>query len=356
MTRPLTALFAFALAACGQGRGSQNAPSVHPSGTPSQMPMPTPSGVEPARADFDVHEWGVFDVAPGPDQTGSLHSSPIASAPSPIPIQLRKPVVYVHLAANSAPLSLNIGVLFEHGVVAENFPDGLLAAADRGVTWSQITANPRNCHNAERFSTGDPRCAQSSDGICERTELATYETADSACLVIGGIEHNHLFYRGRNMQVTLPIALGAPSRTGATGIVARNTTARSLAGDLLRVRTGETTVVESLSTPPPGGETPMWPQVTTPVDGRARLRSAAVQFGLTDQEADAFMRAWGDELFGASQTRDLRRAQRESPPRTSDVLLYFMPDYIVDRMAPLTITPAPNTIHRVILVRQPLPR
>jgi hypothetical protein len=310
-----------------------------------------PLAGEPPHADFDVHEWGLFDVPAG-GRVGRLISG--APLPPAAVTAVRKPVIYLHLPPQSAPLDVAIGVQLATGVIAENFPDGTLAAGDRGLQWPHITARDGTCHNARRILSSDPSCARTSDGLCERAELERYETTDGACLLVGGVEHNHLFYRAANVEVELPIVV----RTLDNGWrVAANQSSRSLGSVFLRVRTSSAApngiAVESFSSPAPSQQIPLWDQVTTQVDGRVVLRAATISLGLSESEADAFMRAWGDELFGAAPLRTTREARR-SPVVARDELLYFLPDYVLERIAPLTIVPAPSTVHRVILVRLPV--
>jgi hypothetical protein len=113
--------------------------------------------------------------------------------------------------------------------------------------------------------------------------------------------------------------------------------------------------------------------VTTPaqrtLDGAAlatRLSSMLVAAGLTQPEADAFLRAWSSPLFSVSWPANAAAATRDAPARRGPArsltalpapyVLYILPEASVPALAELTITPTPRVVRRVMVVRVELAR
>jgi hypothetical protein len=73
------------------------------------------------------------------------------------------------------------------------------------------------------------------------------------------------------------------------------------------------------------------------------MRAELVTRGLTTHEADAFVRAWETDLFGAFGA---------APPGTveTDVVLVWLDPATVDTLVPLMISPRPTAILRVHLL------
>lgn len=327
-----------------------------------------------------VHEWGLLDVSPGTETIADLAIGGNRNVqPSPRDsVDVDKPVLYFHLPTGVQEMELDVDVGLPHGVIAESFPLGVRARGDHGVHWSTVHARAGSCPNSIRIREEDPTCAQTV-GVCERAELQRYETNDSACLTVDSAHYNHLFYRGRDMrEIQLPLV--ARQRQG--NLFARNVSANTrIAGLVLHlVRQADGTVRAEALSPPAPGERVRVGDITHPIaDPYAWLRAQAMEQGLTAPEADAFVRAWGQELFAEACNRggtvadgDEDRRGRDgvrtvdstdmpyapnvvADPTLVNVLIYFLPQTIMERIAPLHITPQPSEVRRVILVRLPFP-
>ncbi|MBX3249279.1 MAG: hypothetical protein KF901_19035 [Myxococcales bacterium] len=77
--------------------------------------------------------------------------------------------------------------------------------------------------------------------------------------------------------------------------------------------------------------------------GRAALQASLDTLGLTPSERAAFLRAWGDALFGYVDT-----VGGLPPPRHS--LLYFLPPGACDQVATLHFDPTPTEVRRALAV------
>jgi hypothetical protein len=108
--------------------------------------------------------------------------------------------------------------------------------------------------------------------------------------------------------------------------------------------------------------------------GRVALRLTLRELGLDDGEADAFLRAWDDTLFGGSVVPlvDIPPAPRDGTPAAddrpvdvltadcrgdcigaqNDTILYFLPEPTCDSVAKLSFTPAPTRVRRALAIWQ----
>jgi hypothetical protein len=95
-----------------------------------------------------------------------------------------------------------------------------------------------------------------------------------------------------------------------------------------------------------------------------RLRSAILAAGLDEPEADAFMAAWTDALFGALPRPapppgpvgtiglgSIGFTQRHPLGSVAESIVYILPQDSVDALLPLELTPAPRSVRRVFLAR-----
>src|SRR5678816_478262 len=129
--RPTTTLCAALwLAACGGG-------TQHPtSSSPSEPTPPAPAPPAPtvASAPYEVHEWGLVDV---PEGGGPAE---IAAGPGPVnvPMAVRKPVLYVHLADGATEQRFDAHVVLASGTVFEHWPAGAVAGAT--LDWTGVVA------------------------------------------------------------------------------------------------------------------------------------------------------------------------------------------------------------------------
>ncbi|MFO0712728.1 MAG: hypothetical protein U0353_22945 [Sandaracinus sp.] len=340
---------AMAIAGCGHSSESpppSSAPSANANGGVSATPPP-PEPESAALAPIEVHEWGLVDIPRmGPAEIGT-------GPGRPVPMSVRKPVLYVHADPGAPPITIDVRVDMPHGEVLEVWPTSSewpsthvepTSILWRGLTVSGCEGAPTRGPLAAREATG---CA-TADGYCEVNDLPGYVTSDASCLVANGTSASLLFYRGRATTVAVPLQIVSAES------VMSHTTGGS---PILRFRSGH------------GSETP-WPIPGPPatlapdtLDGDAlahRLHVLLMEAGLTSPEADAFLRAWSESMFGVpwgavrdapSPSARRGRALAADPP----VAIYILPETLVAPIAELTITPTPRVVRRVMVVRVELP-
>ena len=366
-------------------------------------------GVDPSRPPdegagtgrFAIHEWGLIDVGArsGDLEVGGNHGpadaddatvhvlrppdpvppqpfppqpvQPIPLLPDPTPDDGRarpaKPVLYVHLLDPGRGATFDLAVDMPGGAIIEHWP--LTERRPEGVRWSRVTASDGACAATRYPTAADGICNAAPDGICEVLELRRYETADSACLSIGGDSHRMLFYRSAGPSDALPLAVHMDGRGGVT--VARKPSAPGVQGDfqLLRVlRSNDDAQVIPIQLRAQQDRVVIArPPARAPcvhhdprVHGRGhscaevRAEEAAEAYadfdrvfaasGLTEAEQEAFGRGWGAELV------------QPGSEGVTDALLYWLPAAAIDSILPLAIEPRPAEVKRAMLVRVDLTR
>ena len=331
-----------------------------PSATPSvesanETPGPTqPQAAPPAPAAFDVHEWGLIDVytdgqielAAGP---GSAASQPAVAPTQPAyrpPMPMRKPVVYFHLAPEVQRLDVRLEVHIA-GTMIETWPTPTSQVGADQVVWQgALTQCPEGAHSAANDSAVQNARAncQTPDHVCEVADLPTYETSDGACVEVGAQTGRFLFYRGDLPHgTTFPIAV-SPQATLALSTALDHPVflVSEGAGSMHEAHVGE------LALPTAQGAQPNLPRADSLI---APFTAELIRAGLTADEARAFMAAWSASLFGGEEPAQATRRDRAVPP-PEGTLLYFLPRADIERLAPMTITPTPRSLERVMVVRQ----
>lgn len=357
-------LFLTILLALGSACGSEAAQapvSVEPPESPEAQETPEAENVDEAEAvAYELHEWGLLDVAPDghfelaagpgdpqpatptPTPPATPTPTPTPSIPTPPPVVQqpvrpptggrRKPVVYVHA---DAPVEFQLEVRTS-GPVAEHWPP--TTVEDQMIRW-QVAAQPGACTSGSYPSADSPQCANAPDGYCELADLPGYETADGACLTVDGQTWDHLFYRSGGTAPTLPLRVS--SSDGEVSI--ENVAIASPQGGVYRfTRTGSETLVQRVDMPAVG-ETATMAQGTTSPGVREELSRLLRSGGLTDDEARAFEQAWFDELFDNGSTG--------GAPVVGDAIIYILPMAHLDPVSQLVAEPAPTQIKRMFWVR-----
>ena len=349
------------LVACG----STTEPAATPSPTEPAVsattgasldgPSPTddPAATEPARAAYALHEWGLIDVfadgrfelAAGPGQPTTRPWTPTdRQRPPSIQVdrpQVRKPVLYAHLLEGQQAVQFSLTVALTGGELFEHFPPA--QATPDGVQWVDVAVSPGPCVGQVSYpGREDPPCQGIPDDYCEVAELANYEAPDADCLTFGGQRLNHLFYRGAGNRPELPLEVAV----GPGGDLRVTSVGPVVPGSLVRVSATPNRSFSISAAAPAAGQSVVVPTATR--QNRSREPDAINAFfeepgrqGLTDGEAAAFRRAWESELFGGGARR----------PHLRDALLCWMPMEGIDALAHLELTPRPEVVRRVMLVR-----
>lgn len=336
-------------------------------GSDSSQRSPRPATEMDVSPTYDLHEWGLittsargFELGAGPGQRVMPEEM----------LTVDKPILYVH--ADSA-FDLSVEVTPRSGLTfAEIWPPM------NESTW-QVSVSPEPCRGGHTY----PTSCSAPDGYCEVAELALYETDDAACLSAGENTLPLLFYRMRHADEgpTLPLEI----KKDGDEVVAENRGWDDGVGALWRVTwDGNAGVAHAARAAVPArGERVSLARPTSGgvADARAAIRADLGTHGLTAPEAEAFMRAWDEALFGSASdgTRDRRGTDGDDGlaadepvqvsdetdidsltndipaiqggPRIADVLLYWLPRSNIDAMAELDAQPAPRNLRRAILVR-----
>lgn len=354
--------------ACGGGASTAAAPSASEGastseGASAQTGETTGAGTSAGEgasagtAAYELHEWGVVDVAEG----GAIEIAAGAGLPQR-PMSVRKPVVYVHLLDGTPELTFGLRVTLAAGTFVEHWP----ATTVTGTTlaWPSVVAHAAHCgdagaREASRRSPVPAGCV-APDGVCEVAELDRYDAASAACLEVAGTTAGLLFYRGSAPTLALPIR--ASRGADANVVASADASLEGAPGGLIRLSTALSgpwppgrVVISRAAFPATGGSVtlPVGTEVVTREQGIAELRASLLALGLDDAEASAFMAGWATELFGPQGgARDApARYAGSGGPRHQDVLLYFLPAAAVESVSTLTATPPPRTIRRAFLVR-----
>lgn len=326
------------------------APGLAPTSSAARPPAATPT----PHGSFEVHEWGVIDVAAGGAiEVGAGPGAPSEDPPRPV----KKPVLYFHLDEGAPPTEITVSARIPSGRMLEVWPSGQLR--DDAVRWPNVLLGPCpspypsfSARSGELAPPGYP----TRDGFNEVRELGGYETTDAACVTSGGVLGRLLFYRGAVRGTRLPIEL-VPDPDG--GIALRASVAGS--GNVFFVAGGGRGM--SLPWPSVDRPRPLPASLVESLDGVAmtrQLERAIVERGLTAAEAKAFLRAWSQPFFGVrTAAGDQPRApvatcapRPDGPPAS---IIYLMPDASVASVAELTIEPKPRHVKRVLVVRIELP-
>ncbi len=355
MKRFVAPLVAVALWACA---------GPTPPKTPAESPPPSWSAAPPSTAAvstarggvgaFDVHEWGVIDVA----ASGGIEVAAGPGAPSEDPPRpVKKPVLYFHLDKGAPPIDIAVSARIPSGRMLEVWPPGQLR--DDAISWPKVrlAACPSPYPTfTERSAELAPPGYPTRDGFNEVRELGGYETRDAACVTSDGVLGRLLFYRGAVRGTRLPIEV---VRNPEGSLALRASVAGT--GPVFFVAGGGRGI--ALSWPAVDRPAGLPSALTESFDGAAQTRlleSAILERGLTPDEAKAFLRAWSQPFFGVRTASHGHEhdagatcaARPEGPPVS---IIYLMPDASVASVAELTIEPRPRSVKRVLVVRIELP-
>jgi hypothetical protein len=291
-----------------------------------------------------VHEWGTFTSVAGPDGR-AVNWYPLSEA-SDLPcfvrllnpnsvkvlvgglpavratVRMETPVIYFYAPAE---MTARVSVLFPQGLITEWYPDAEVptvvlpvdaASAHGAIHWPAVTVRP------------------DLDVELPREPFASHyypaRETDAAPVVAGGQTEKFLFYRGMaGFPVTIEARVARDNR-----ITIRNTGAHALGRVILFQNEGgrlgyrvATNVTGEMSMAPP--------ELGTDFAALANeLTGMLLDEGLYLKEARAMVETWRDSWF-------------EEGTR----LIYLVPRADVDRILPLTVSPAPDEVARAFVGR-----
>jgi hypothetical protein len=325
----------------------------------SAAPAPSSTSVPPSHEaavpDYEVHEWGLLRAEEG----DVLRAGAVAPPALVQPMVVFKPVLYFHAAA---PITLRSVVVqaSSGGSLTEVWP---LAPFDTSVRWDEVALDPGGpCEVSALPTAAEPPCSTLASGdLCEAAGLAVARTSDGACVTVGAAVDRFLFYRARVTSFTPPLAF---ERTGtADEVRITNEGAAPIPGVVVRIRSQGGVVSALVVEPPAPGASVLvgadfagaaaatdaalevWYGHPTAAGGRAGLRLSMLEIGLTLPEAEAFLAAWQDTLFGGPGV-----ALDLSAQAPVDSFVYFLPEATTDGIAVVTIDPPPRVSRRALAI------
>jgi hypothetical protein len=323
-------------------------------------------GTEEAIEGYEVHEWGLVRGLAG----DRLEVGAVGPPPSVFPMVVDKPVLYFHTAS---PFTLRAVRVHASGAILEAWPFGSRTEGTGELTWMDVAIDPTasECVTTPLPSTCDPDLSP-----CEIPSLALVRTAESPCIRVAGATDTMLFYRSRVEGMTPPLLF---TRTGTEEVTVTHEGDEPIEGLLIRLRSVMGQVL-TLAVDPPAphqsvvvgadfggaamdedGDMPALPG--GPEVGRAAVRASLAEIGLTEQESDAFLRAWDGALFGLevadrrtidSLTND-ESALVDGLPVPVDSFLYFLPPSSTEAVSSLELDPPARSVVRAMAMWSVVP-
>ncbi|HYM25881.1 MAG TPA: hypothetical protein VEU08_21835 [Vicinamibacterales bacterium] len=294
----------------------------------------TGRAIDPPTAASAVHEWGTFTSIAGVDGR-PVQWTPLAG-PSDLPcfvvrnrletkgslrgtVRMETPVLYFYAEADTRA---SVRVRFNGGAFTEWFPPAsvtgtpMYAPNRSAITWAEVNVRP-NLPAEFPVESGSSHYYRARD-------------TDASPLVSAGERERFLFYRGVG---TFPVPIAAivagdgsvlvssPPGDPVGDVVLFENRGGAIASEVQHLDASHAVLAPSA---PLTGNTP-------PLE---ELEQILVAHGLFEREAHAMVETWRDSWF-------------EEGAR----LIYIVPAALVDRVLPLEIAPAPDTVRRVFVGR-----
>lgn len=308
-----------------------------------------------------VHEWGTFTTVAGVDgqavkwlplggptdlpcfvdvYKNRVYKVLAGSSEAPVPItyeaarsslvatvRMETPVIYFY---SDKPTAVGVRVKFPRGLITEWFP---YATVTQPQVHPEVLSDPSVVSMIEwpyvEIAPGRQVTFPQGNGT---SHYYAARATDAAPVRVGGNDEKFLFYRGvASFPVPISAALteeGVKLTNLGTdpipGVILLENRAGKLSFTTIGTLTGPTTVARP-----------------TAVSDVKELRAKLIEFlkgtGLYQREAEAMVETWRDSWF-------------EEGTR----VFYVVPPAAVDRILPLTVTPAPASVARVFVGRMEL--
>jgi hypothetical protein len=250
------------------------------------------------------------------------------------------------------------------GSLVETWP--LTQGSATNARWSNIKLGAMGsaCAPSPLPTATEPPCSLLPKGsYCEAADLAAVRTKDASCVQVGASAEQFLFYRAELRGFTLPLRFKRGS--SPSDVRVENLGSLPIPGSIVRIDRNGNTIKSSLL-PPPAPQTadekrPIdvlptdksaddeYMRPTVSGDGVQAIRDTMSELGMTAEETQAFLRAWGDTLFGPS-ARDGDGIMADRPVAPQTTFLYFLPEASTAQIAELHIEPAPKALRRAFAV------
>jgi len=327
------------------------------------------------KGSFDLHEWGVnvvtlegkADMSAAPER---FYGAVVA-----------KPVIYIY---STDQFDLDVRVDYKTGASSETWP---VVPNGSTVAWAGLHVGGTSC---ETTSTPQPEILGSEEvPPLEIYDLPKWVVPDANCITWGDTITKLLFYTGPfgdyQPPVTATMSVGVKPDQASVEIT--NNLGEALGPVIAMYRTAESSCMDPSYCPvhtariawaviqnvPTGGPTrfdmelldlhvePSGPDDYPSVlpllpsgwkDLGPTLRAALLQKGLTSAEAEVFMTAWTETMFGLLGDD----AYWYYPTyKNGGSLIYLWPDTRTADMLPMTTVPTPASSARAIVEYQQVP-
>jgi len=396
----MTLFLALAAQACYSSRSREGAdigPDAADDSPASDAAMETPleDGVAEDTADavsdeaggpsgYRLHEWGVVVV----DESGaSIHGPP----PLYPEVMDAKPVIYLYAQEEIGPVDIGIG--FASGSASDTWPRVPLGPR---ISWSSLTVRPGPCETTPFPISGQGGSPTDDDGFCEVCNLDVCVVDDASCIFFDGADGGEvvsklLFYTGALPAYEPPLEASYGLQGGGDvprgiDVEITNTSHWDIEDVWFIYRRTEGSCVGPLPCPVTSAEIALaffdevgsgtsfstsleverceaeLDEEGNPVGGLPLppawlalgqdLLARLEEKGLTEGEAEAFLRSWETpffELLGEN-------AELYEPFYSNGAfLLYFMDRDDYENQQPLETDPPPDETVRVGMVREKLP-
>jgi hypothetical protein len=292
-----------------------------------------------AENSYTAHEWGTFTSVQGGDgkllQWGPFPSSLlphfvhfhyINKGDVPGLQRLETPVIYFHASHNFA---VDVKIGFPKGVITENFPQAILEAGQHGISWPSLRVLADWSGPADMA----PRDESGNHYFAAREARSELLRADSAK---GSEYEKFLFYRGVGSFQT-PLRVSVNSENSVT---LENTATPALSHLFyVSIHNGRASFTE-LDTLASHGSRSLSLSADVPLARFQKQIAGRVAQGLASQglfadEAKAMVDTWKDSWFTDEGER----------------VFYILPCVWTDEILPMTLSPAPEKLVRVMVGR-----
>lgn len=299
-----------------------------------------------ASSDLIVHEWGTFTAVAGKDGKAAAWSPLSGSTDLPQfvehfsnsnykrgligTIRMETPVLYFYSPRDT---TVSVKVSFSKGVISEWYPhadqvepsemlrdnDLSRLQADGSIQWPSVGVSP-NLSGDFPLEVGSNRYYAARDTSSTPVRVKTHGDEQ---------QEKFLFYRGVS-AASLPLSA---TQNADGGLFVRSLDENEIPAVIVFERRGERVGYRLVRTP--GREAVVAPpELTGDLDSLCdELEAMLVEQGLNADEARAMVATWRDSWF-----EEGRR------------VIYIVPRGFVDKILPLTITPKPEQVVRVLLV------
>ena len=287
---------------------------------------------------YTAHEWGTFTSVQGGDghllewrpfQSSLLpafvhDSHPRVNKGELVTLQrMETPVIYFHA---SRDFKVDVNVRFPEGWITEWYPQAKVVVTNR-IAWSNLSVMA-DCPALPELL---PHDKSGSHYFTARAAASQFLRSDSST---NSEVEKFLFYRGAgNFQTPLRVSIDA-----ANSLVVENTGAQKLSRlFLISIHDGRGSFTELNSLPSHSSRSQSAPapmplaELQTKI--AARMAKALAGEGLFADEARAMVDTWTDSWFTDEGER----------------VLYVLPRAWTDEILPLTLSPAPDKLVRVMV-------